>query len=581
MRSRIKDLRARVADQKKEIGREPTKASAAKILKTEAQIDAANEKLSRAKKRLVSAQRRLSNAEDDAEIAHNILARDIPDTPKKKSSVPVRTKPHSVVLKAPTPVADIDDTPTETKAEEMADNDEVKPLFDKDPENLDEEIAFKPINFGSVEEEPGEMSHGSNVGDDDIVPAPLSLAAKANEYSEPEKTFDENQDLPVVKSEDVPDNSFEEPQNLQSEYIDNEAQVPVIPENKEPAVVPPVPPVSPVAPAPVEPIDNAAGYVAPVAAVRPVSPIAGNVTPVEPQKQKSTFMYYLMLILLILLSVGTLWLYQKSTSENVPDLAKTVSGNGVVVTNEEVKSADTGTFITPPTIVKETTVEKTESVITPEPVAAPVVKPEPTPATPEPVVVEPEPVVSVQETVAVEPEPIAVQPEPVVSVEPEPVAVVDDSPFVTPKYTITKSTTYEPEPVRIPSEAEIIAKKPGYNVSQNEKMFVASSDYDTETIDTSLVEYDNTNVESTYSMDVDVQPMPVLAETKPVFQETPIPEMVTSEIIGGKTSVVESVGECMGGAPSDEYGCCPGEEFMYTDDGFMCCSEYECFDPMN
>ena len=482
LRSRVKELRSRVAEHRRGIGREPTKASAAKILKTEAQIDATNEKLTRAKKRLASAQRRLSSAEDDAEIARAILARDVP-MPQNKKSVPARVKPKPVALKspAPTPVLNTDVASMEPKVEEMA-NDEVKPLFDKDPENLDDEIAFKPIDFGSDTELPTT----------DNAPEPLSFTAPVQEFSEPS----ENTQQPLLADE-TPELEL---QQIQQEPISTEPNVTeeIVVEEQEPIA-------------------------APVVAVRPVSPIVEASAPVEQKSQKSTFMYYVMLVLLILLSIGTLWLYQKSNSENIPDLARPVAEQNVVSNNSDVKNKDEQPFVVIPDIAKEKPVEKPANVIVPEPIAAPVAEPEPAVVEPEPVVVEPEPVVVEQEFVAVEPEPVVVKSEPDVA--------ADESPFITPEPVVNKIATYEPEPVKIPSEAEVIASKPGYNVSQNEKMFVASPDYDTETI---YVEDD--------------------VETQ---QSSP----------------------CENGAQPDSLGCCPGEDYTYTEDGFMCCNSVECFPP--
>ena len=73
LQTKLKQLRATLARQKKQVGREPTKKSASKILRTDAQIDATNEKLRRAKKRLANAQRRLIIADEDAQIARDIL----------------------------------------------------------------------------------------------------------------------------------------------------------------------------------------------------------------------------------------------------------------------------------------------------------------------------------------------------------------------------------------------------------------------------------------------------------------------------------------------------------------------------
>jgi len=73
--SDLKKLRSKLIVQKKEIGREPTKQSASKILRTEAQVEITNEKLKRAKKRLLNAQHRLEIAVSDAETASEFLNR--------------------------------------------------------------------------------------------------------------------------------------------------------------------------------------------------------------------------------------------------------------------------------------------------------------------------------------------------------------------------------------------------------------------------------------------------------------------------------------------------------------------------
>ena len=487
LRSRVKELRSRVSEQRREIGREPTKVSAAKILKTEAQIDATNEKLSRAKKRLTNAQRRLAAAEDDAEIARAILARDVPKVSTKKAR-PVARK--STTLVAPVVVKDKEQEDkekfSEPKAEEMADE-EVKPLFDKDPENLDDSMAFKPIDF-NAKPSPAEQEQQDKVAepaDDSIAPAPLAFTPPAQETTKPADTYE-------TQAETTP-------------MIDNLTSVPAVDEpvvTEEKPVETPAPEIF-VPEEPVEPIT-------PVVNVRPVSPVTGNTSPAESKSQKPTLMYYLLLVLLILLSIGTLWLYQKATSGNIPDLAKPVTETADKSPEPVVQDGAENPFITMQNITKETIAEQRVDTIEPEPVAAPV-------AEPEPVVVEPEPV-------AVQPEPVVVEPEPV-AVESEPVEVVVESPFVTPE----PMPTYEPEPTKVPSEEEVIANKPGYNVSQNEKMFVASEDYDTEIV---------------YS---DASDAPV--------------------------------SECEGGVAPNSLGCCPGENYTYTEDGFMCCNAVECFPP--
>ena len=47
--------------------------------------------------------------------------------------------------------------------------------------------------------------------------------------------------------------------------------------------------------------------------------------------------------------------------------------------------------------------------------------------------------------------------------------------------TYTTSGSEEPEPVIVPTEEEVLATKPAYGVSQQEKMFVADDNYETET----------------------------------------------------------------------------------------------------
>ncbi|MBP3340076.1 MAG: hypothetical protein J6L47_00190, partial [Alphaproteobacteria bacterium] len=157
---RVKELRGKLAAQRRDVGKEPTKQSAAKILRTESQIDAANDKLARSKKRLVSAQRRLAAAEDDMDVAQAILqALDAAVI----GGVPAAPAPTDVMTVEPAPVpmqnvpqfTEITPYEEQPKAEDMADE-EVKPLFDKDPEIMDEEIAFKPIDFGATPNVPTE-----------------------------------------------------------------------------------------------------------------------------------------------------------------------------------------------------------------------------------------------------------------------------------------------------------------------------------------------------------------------------------------------------------------------------------------
>ncbi len=468
LRAKIKELRNRLTKQRGDIGREPTKASAAKILKTEAQIDATNEKLNRAKKRVVSAQRRLASAEDDAEIARAILARDVPNRPtKRKPSMPVVQKPQPVAVRDEPDVK-------ETEYEEDEEDEEVKPLFDKDPENLDDSIAFKPIDFASTElPKPNEKLITSDVDDDEeLAPAPLSFTPPVRD--DVDVATEKQQTEPVAPVLD--------------------SLTPVTEPDEEP-IVSQLQPVTETPKLEPEPVETPMP-IAPISAARPLSPVTNNIAPVNQKTQKSTLMYYIMLVLLIILSIGTLWIYQKTTAENVPDLVMPAP-----------EMAVTPDLVAQQPVVAEPVVMVTE---TPTPFVASVN----VVAVEEPAVVEPEPVVVIEQA------PVVIEPEPIVEPEPEPEPIIegsDESPFITPEPVVA----YEPEVARIPTEAEVMASKPGYNVSQNEQMFVAAEDYDTEEI--------------------------------------------------------ESV--CEGGAAPDSLGCCPGESYTYTEDGFMCCNSVECFPP--
>ena len=517
LRTRVKDLRNRVTDLRKNIGREPTKASAAKILKTEAQLETTNEKLTRAKKRLVSAQRRLATAEDDAEIARAILARDVPELPAPRKKTRAVAKPiATAVERYEQNTSDDEDFIPEPKAEEM-DNDEVKPLFDKDPENLDDEMAFKPISFDSSVENDSEKNADteSDYSDDGIAPAPLAFTPP----TPPRLDQETEQSVEPTTSPMLDSLTSVTP----SEPVAEEQVVETV---VEPVVEQPVAQPEPFV---AEPI---VAPVAPVAAVRPVSPITGNVTPVETKSQKPTLMYYLLLILLILLSIGTLWLYQKSTSGNLPTLDKAVETSATPNIAAEPKSVpepvvqktvEPTPFVETPVIEKTTvTQQEVKAEVKPEPVL--VIEPKPAPVA----VTEPEPI-------AIEPEVVSVvKPEPVVVAEPEPSEIVVESPFIVP----TPVATYEPEPVKIPSEEEILARKPGYNVSQNEKMFVSAQEYDTDEV-------------------------AFVDEPEPEPEYEPEPQ----------ASI------CEGGDAVDSLGCCPGETYTYTADGFMCCNDVECFPP--
>ena len=269
LQERLKTLRAKLTATRKEIGKVSTKQSAAKILRLESQIEATNEKLKRAKKRLESAQRRLEVATADAELASNLLNQPEADIIKSKS----------VIVAPKHEIKPVD----EDEDEEESD---IKPLFEEDPQILNEDIAFKPIEF---------TAPALNVSEEE-----KSVPVFKEETESKEKPIIETFE-PVVAAEEEP--VVESKPVLESMMpVEHEE---VIEEKPVEQYVAPVVPITPVAPVEKE---------------EPVVPVA---TP-EETSTKPTFVYYVLLFVLILLSVFTLWLYQKNIKTSSPDLvAKT------------------------------------------------------------------------------------------------------------------------------------------------------------------------------------------------------------------------------------------------------------------
>ncbi len=537
LQTRLRQLRSKLGAQKKEIGREPTKQSASKILRTEAHIDTTNEKLARAKKRLASAQKRLVAAEEDAEIAREILARAplqssaaaqpmaaLPAAPAfreitfagpSSDDLPA-VVPNDIDVGIPADANNNSTTQTEeTKAEIMADE-EVKPLFDKDPEILDEEIAFKPIDFGNIPapapRQPLQET-AMDISSDTIAPAPLSFVPPVQEYDAVNESAprDASPVLDAITSVNVPS---------ESETIITERIIP------QPVVEPQPEPVSNPAPAPMKDIVPAPAH----SEMRPVSPIAGRAGDSNGGAQKKpALLYYIMLIALILMSIFTLWIYQKSTGDTVPELsAPTAVADLTQTAPTAPRDVDANPFIITETVSEASAPVPTDDA---EPVAEPVVEqvvpiapvqdtapvadvpvdiPQPQPMMPAPVDI---------------PEPAEVVPQPIPVVEAQPEPVIQPVPVSTPQ------PVSQPEKT-IPTEEEIIASKPGYNVSQQEKMFVADNGYETDVkyVDDTLVE---NNVET-----------------------------------------------CSDGKAPDMYGCCSGEEYTDIGDGYACCAGDECFPPL-
>jgi len=567
---RIKELRTKLSVQKKSIGKEPTKQSAAKILRSDSQIEAVSEKIERARRRLANARRRQVVAEDDIAAAQNILEILDSDANSDVVSHSVMVAPNMEMVVADESnvsyVPQFKEIITEPKAEEMAE-DEVKPLFDKDPEILDEEIAFKPIDFGvSAVTTPSADTDATVVQNDTTAPAPLSFTPpRDTEYDNPpvasQGDFAPIPDVPDVTSAPVLDSmrpvepvvpqpatpdynvrpmsaaderafataAADAPIVQQPSYdnlsTNNAAPSSSVPQYNNSYDSPMAQNVRPSAPMPgVADAGVSSGF-------RPVSPIRGSsVAPVVPAQRKSKLIYYLMLVILIALSIFTLWIYQRSASQNIPELT-TTTAVPEKDTNTDVAQKASSPFI-------DGTPEKTAPVVdTTEPV--PVVEPE--------ILIEPEPIIPEPEIF--EPEPVVVEPEPVVEEPtPQPVEVVETDVTAT---TVEAESPFLTEPVEKPKIEPIsisidpIVNKPEYNVSQQEKMFVADPEYETDAPAT-----DNQGVVYTDDVNVSDSDMAV----------------------------------CSDGALPDANGCCGGEVFTDMENGtFACCQPVEggeCFAPM-
>ena len=222
-----------------------------------------------------------------------------------------------------------------------------------------------------------------------------------------------------------------------------------------------------------------------------------------------------------MLSIFTLWIYQKSANDTVPELGaqtKPIVEEVAVVQEKQKTVADAPSPFIAQVEVAESQVQEPEVVVEPTP-ALPEpevadIELEPVPATPAvPVQVAEDVVPTVEIPATPEPaeEPIA---EPVV------VPVEPESPFLTDEMVVATP----PKPI-----VDVIVDKPAYNVSQNEKMFVAAPEYETD------------------------------------------------------VAVEEEIETCADGAAPDADGCCAGEELSDMGDGtLMCCAigTDECFPPM-
>lgn len=492
LKSRLKELRSKLTTQRRAVGREPTKQSAAKILRTEAQIESTNDKLRRAMRRLSNAQHRLDAALSDAQMATQLL-QTVPADTAPIENYAVATPAPRDVMAGPDPMfqnIDVDDVENDVadneSGDEMTDNDNdaVAPLLSQDPEIMDEKIAFRPIDFDAPA--PSDAPEkGAPAPEFSQVPVFETIAPEVIEPAAPAESSDTSDFVPLsftpppARTEKRLDE--EEPGRPEQEQVPADDAINVTPIIDTPPVLDTIRPLEASTPslsddAPAAPSD-AQPDIAPApasdASVRPISPITGMGTPSTTRRGRPTLGYYILLGLLIVLSIFTLWLYQRNVGTTAPDLVA-VSGdvtagmdNDAPVPVAEV-APETDPFITPEVNPVAEFVERGQNASdktsdTPAPAAEPTPVLAPAAESVDVVAVAPAPT-PVEESSApaqTESAPMADPLEP--EAEPEPTFVAVES---------------ETTAVVSPAPDEAVVDKPAYNVSQQEKMFVATDDSD-------------------------------------------------------------------------------------------------------
>ena len=536
---RVKTLRAKLSATKKEIGRVPTKQSASRVLKLESQIDATNEKLKRAKKRLESAQKRLETATVDAELASDLLNQ---PTAEIKQTTKQATKNHPVTVAQKHELQtvepefdddldnqnDDDNDDYDDDDEDFDDNNGVAPLFDKDPEILNEDIAFKPISFqtSNTTETPTEQMRNipelpepepeqelSNIDTDadkddsetsfefpyintnSELPEPaettsdvseiqnitpienkpvLETLSPINSVAKKEPDFEPIPNIPTESIEEnrsIMENMMPLPRQPEPEFVpepvDNtvfEPEATILPEPTPANVPEPVPNVEPEAVVE-KPIDN--NLIKPMTETMHAEIVGSD------NKQKPTLMYYVLLFVLIVLSIFTLWLYQKNTVDSTPVLQANVEKTSVLKTNPKPVVAQK------PVVSADEDVDS-DSVFLDE-----------QETTPAPIPAQPNDGVDEQEnTIDSEPDEMDEEFIP----EPSEPVIMDAVPA-----RVTTSAQTEDTSRTLKTEEEVLAQKPIYEPgAKHDKMFV---DSEPETIDTDepSTEYvDDTNTEMMY-----------------------------------------------------------------------------------
>ena len=574
LNARLKTLRAKVAEAKKGIGREPTKQSAAKILKLESQIDATNEKIKRANERLKSAQRRLETANVDAELASGLLNQpggEIKSTTRKvkpvvaKTVAPVvREEPDEEIEETVDYSEETDNTDDveeyteentveEEVQEEPETNDDtnVKPLFNEDPQILNNDIAFKPISFDAPKDtEKAEPETVPNLSREMLLTTTEETTEETETTEAAEEVKEEDEDSvhnePVEevaddtdKEEDadteskpvldsmlpVPTETVEETETTTETEIEPVAEMESNDKDKYEfsPIVGPVDNVSeiteekPLNLTPVnedttrqqelvyspetytEPVKHDDEPAMPRSPIMPTAPVmpqmpSGMVHNAETeQKRKPSFIYYLLLIILIVLAVFTLWFYQKNIEPTTPVVTPSIERTTVDNKNGVLKKQPGARK---PFKIKIEDKKKEEKNMPTFLDVQPVAQPEPEPEEVE-VVVEKKP--KVKEIVEEEVE--------VVKTEPEIMGAVPAR--------VNSSGQPEEQTKRVLTEEEVLASKPAFQPgSKYDEMFVAEDGG--EVVDDSYVEYveeepeyipdaDEELLEYEYTIDDDIQ----------------------------------------------------------------------------
>ena len=387
-----KALKTKIAKARSEVGKKPTKESAAKILKIQAQSEKVNDKEKRARARLRRAKKRLEFAQNDLQAALDAL-KAIEGTDNNLSEI------------------------EELNIQELKMADEPKPLFDKDPEIMDDKIAFQPVGFEPPVFNPTEFTTAES-NKSIQIPEPI-ISTDAPEEPAIVPIIEEK---PVIKEEPAP---VSEPIAPITNNI-----------NITQSVIEPQQPIE---------TPQQTQQTPPVSIERPASPVSNpNVTVLQPETnpKKPTIIYYVMFIILIGLSILTLSLYQSKMDDSAkPNLAKPTEPETVIVDEPTQPIAVDSAFITTePVIENPQPVIIEEPVPEPEPVVAPVIE------EPAPQLIQEEPAVA-----------------PIVEPEPIPVSIPESAPIIEPEPEIIEEPVIEEEPVPI-NQNLTLPLKPEYPV---------------------------------------------------------------------------------------------------------------------